>query len=113
VPIAEMQAGEVGVGALIDQPTRWIAASGAASRRGPALRSTSCPIAVEPIADGPSRQFEIATDRAECDALSPEPQGSHAQVRRVHALNCRTGVRQFSWCRGRESNPHALSGKSF
>jgi hypothetical protein len=25
----------------------------------------------------------------------------------------RTGVRQFPWCRGRDSNPHVLSDKSF
>lgn len=40
-------------------------------------------------------------------------EGARPGERGMHAPDCRTSVRRFPRCRGRESNPHVLSDKSF
>ena len=109
--VAEIQAEEIGVGALIRQRTWWIAASDAARRRRLALRSTPWTIAVEPMADGISGQPESFADLTEGDAFGAEPQCLFVNVGPVHALIFEQGYDSFPWCRGRDSNPHVLSDK--
>ena len=111
VAVAQVEAEKVCVGGQIVGIPRWVGAPWTSCSRGLAFLASSCPLAVEPIADRPARQSKITTDVAKWDAGGAHLKGLFTNVWWMHPSIVEQGYDKVSGCRGRESNPHALSGK--
>ena len=111
--VAEVEPEEMGVRGRIVGGSGGGGAPGTARRCGLPLLTAPRTLAVEPIADGSAREPEVTADVAESNAGLAKIKSASAYVGRMHPLIVEQGYDTSWWCRGRESNPHALSDGSF
>jgi hypothetical protein len=109
--VAQVEAEKVCVGGQIAGIPRRVGTPWTSRRPSLAFLAAPWPLAVEPIADRSARESKITTDVTKRDAGRTQLKGSFTNARWMHPGIVEHGYDKFVGCRGRESNPHALSGK--